>query len=208
VAVAAFILLLLAFNFLTRQQIAVPSHQPIEIAGLKSLNYSGDVAQNFQGKLILVTKKYLSVTLPVPEARENIRIPLLASIDIDHITSGEESVFIFNDFSYHTQKPIGKVEKPRHKSLLAQVIRTSFSKIKNKFGIEQNRPKRHKKGEHTDEPGFVRFLDRSLMVFNTITGSDKELVKDYDTKGHLKNYRLQGEAFTISRKVPPGRSSE
>ena len=92
--------------------------------------------------------------------------------------------------------------------LVYLIFRKNLSKVKDEFGIERSQKKKNKKDRNKKEPGFVRFLDGSLMVFNTITGSETELVKNYDRNGNLKNYRLEGQSITVSRKIPAGGSME
>ncbi|MEJ2594547.1 MAG: hypothetical protein P8100_05340, partial [bacterium] len=53
------------------------------------------------------------------------------------------------------------------------------------------------------EPAFVRILDQSLVVFNTLTGSDSQLEKTYDEKGELTHYRFEGETISWSRDFAP-----
>jgi len=50
---------------------------------------------------------------------------------------------------------------------------------------------------------MVRILDRSLMVFNTVTGSDKKLEKTFDEKGNLKEYRFEGQIISWNKKISP-----
>jgi hypothetical protein len=55
--------------------------------------------------------------------------------------------------------------------------------------------------EKPQDPTFVRILDQSINVFNTLTGSDSELVKTYDENGNLTRYQFEGESVSWSRDV-------
>ncbi len=198
-AAAAVILLLLAFNFLVRQNTSVPRQQ-IEIAQMEAIRFSGTLASLPSAKPLFVTVEVKDVALPEPEQPEKINIPFMASADIDNIATEPDYDAIFEDLTFNYSP--AQMETPEireQKSLLAQVFRANLSKVKDEFGLETNRTKKE-----NNDPGFVRFLDGSLTVFNTITGSDAELVKNYDENGRLRNYRLEGETLLVSRKVPSG----
>ena len=202
-AAAAAILIFLALNFLIRQNAHVRQHEKIDIAYMESQDFSGTLAANKRNELIEISIKEIPVTLPEPEPFEKEWIPVLASADIQSVVPEPEYYFLINDIAYSYPVQEKEIQKPKQRNLLAQIFRKNLSRVKEEFGIERSQRKRNKK-----EPGFVRFLDGSLMVFNTITGSETELIKDYDRNGNLRNYRLEGQSITVSRKIPAGGSME
>ena len=199
-AAAAVILLLLAINFLTRQNTSVPRQQQMEIAQLDAIKFSGVLASLPSAEPIFATVEVRDVTLPEPDSFEKTNIPFMASARMDNIAPEPDYDAIFEEITFNY--PVALVKNtgtPKQKSLLAKVFRKNLSRVKDEIGIDMNRPKKD-----PDEPAFVRFVDGSLMVFNTLTGSDAELVKNYDKNGRLRNYRLEGETLLVSRKVPSG----
>lgn len=84
---------------------------------------------------------------------------------------------------------------------LARIIRNLTGKIsvdKNKRASEEN-PR---------DPTFVRLLDQGITVFNTLTGSDSELVRSYDGNGKLTRYTFEGESISWSRDVASRQQGE
>ena len=206
-AAAAVILVFLTLNFLIRQNTSVRRHAKIEIAHMNPQDFSGTVLQPLPGTLMKVSFKEVPVSLPEPEPLEKEKIFLLASADIDPVIFDSEFQLPKGPIMNHPAE-VQKIIKPKQRSLLAQVFRKNLSNVKDKFGIELNRRERNKKNKNKKDPGFIRFLDGSLMVFNTITGSDTDLVKNYDKNGNLKNYRLEGQNLIVSRKLPAGGGTE
>jgi hypothetical protein len=200
-AAAAVIMLLLAFQFLFRQHTSVTRQEQTDIAQLTPQNISISIAPPVSGQLIAITGNTEAIQLPGPDPVERINIPLMASTDIKNIatTPDYDAVFESLTYNYHLVAPAETTGMTEPKSLLAKVFRKNLSRVKDEIGIDMNRTKKD-----PDEPAFVRFVDGSLMVFNTLTGSDAELVKNYDKNGRLRNYRLEGETLLVSRKVPSG----
>jgi hypothetical protein len=199
-AAAAVILLLLAINFLTRQNTSVPRQQQMEIAQLDAIKFSGVLASLPSAEPLFATVEVRDVTLPEPDSFEKTNIPFMASARMDNIAPEPDYDAIFEEITFNY--PVALVKNtgmPKQKSLLAKIFNKNLSKVKDGVGIDVNRVKKE-----NNDPGFVRFLDGSLIVFNTITGSDTELVKNYDKNGNLRDYRLEGETLLVSRKVPSG----
>jgi len=85
--------------------------------------------------------------------------------------------------------------KKKKKSALGRVINKNVGGLLAVF-------KRNKKNTlDENEPGFVKFLDQSLIVFNTITGSDKELTKVYNKDGKLSSYGFEGGTVNLRRNL-------
>lgn len=88
-----------------------------------------------------------------------------------------------------------KTKKPKQKSLLAWIFKNLAGKLSGK------QAKNNKQGTHKKEPAMLRVLDRSILVFNTVTGSKTELEKTYDREGNLTQYRVEGESLLWSKNV-------
>lgn len=88
-----------------------------------------------------------------------------------------------------------ETKKPRQKSLLARIFKNMAEKLSLK------RLKNNTKETNKKEPAMLRVLDRSIMVFNTVTGSETELEKIYDEEGNLTQYRVEGQYLLWSKKV-------
>ena len=95
-----------------------------------------------------------------------------------------------------------KPEKPRRNGLLAKIFRGFTKNLKDKF------PDNLKEKKDVKEPPMLRVLDNSIMVFNTVTGSDTELQKIYDETGNLIGYRVEGESISWYKKTTPHNKAE
>ena len=83
-------------------------------------------------------------------------------------------------------------EKPQ-KSLFAKIFSNQKEKIFNSFKI-----RRSNKSELT-EPAYIQVLNRSLLVFNTLTGSETSTVKTYNTEGELTSFQIEGQEVLLGR---------
>ncbi|HDO27806.1 MAG TPA: hypothetical protein ENH02_06790, partial [Bacteroidetes bacterium] len=88
-----------------------------------------------------------------------------------------------------------ETKKPKQKNLLARIFKNLAGKLSGK------QAKNNKQGTHKKEPAMLRVLDRSILVFNTVTGSKTELEKTYDQEGNLTQYRVEGESLLWSKNV-------
>ena len=98
----------------------------------------------------------------------------------------DEPGIIYADASF-------SAEEPERKKLLGRIITGLLGQKEQ--GSEQE--------VKTKDPAFVRLLGQSLLVFNTITGSDSQLEKTYNEKGQLTNYRFEGETLGWSKNYTP-----
>jgi len=90
-----------------------------------------------------------------------------------------------------------KTGEEKKKRPLARVFHGLMARLTHKGKRDGEKGAGHK------EPAMVRILDRSLMVFNTVTGSDKKLEKTFDEKGNLKEYRFEGQIISWNKKISP-----
>jgi len=85
----------------------------------------------------------------------------------------------------------------KRSGLLAKV----FSNNANKF-INAIKPSRAQTANSKEnDPAFVKFLGGSVNVFNTITGSEVEQLKVYDSEGNLRNYKIETEMISLNKSI-------
>ncbi len=199
-AAAAVALIFLTISIFVNQNIPVQKLNRTELAQLKSLVFSGTVSKTPSINIIQINTKRLAVRLPEPESYDLELIPLLTSVELKSIVQKPDINLIEPENYYSDLVMPNTDEIPKRRSLFAQFFRSNIEQVSEDLGI--NNSSKRKSNSEKKDPGFVKFLDGSLMVFNTITGSDAELVKNYDEKGNLTNYRLEGETLSVSRKLP------
>jgi|GEM_PF-722644 len=86
-----------------------------------------------------------------------------------------------------------------NKSLFSKVIGGQWKKITQRFaGNKEQNIERQLNG---DEPGYIKLIDRSILVFNTVTGSETHVEKSYNRDGHLTDYKVGGNSIYVSRPV-------
>jgi len=203
---AAALLVFLALGFFLIQNRPTPSPDRYEIAKIEPATISNSIKSNTSSQLIVRSWKEQALQLPLPESFGEEKIQLLATMQPD-INLLQKNVPDLIEWNYTDQTILlANVEEPRKRGFLAQFFRKNVVDVTESLGIENAMADRSDKKKK--DPGFVKFLDGSLTVFNTITGSDAELVKNYDNQGNLKNYSLEGQSFVVNRKLPAGRSSD
>ena len=199
-AAAAVALILLAISIFVNQNIPIQKLNRLELAQLKSLDFSGAVSKTPSMNIIQVNTKRFAVRLPEPEPYDLELIPMLTSVELESIVQNPD-IYLIEPENYYSDLAMANTdEKPKRRSLFAQFFRSNIEQVSEDLGIDNSSKK--KSNSEKKDPGFVKFLDGSLMVFNTITGSDAELLKNYDTSGNLKNYSLEGQTISVSRKLP------
>jgi len=90
--------------------------------------------------------------------------------------------------------------KEKKRGALGRVLHRNLTLLAERF------PKRNK--STVSDPTFVRILDGGITAFNTVTGSEVEMVKEYDEDGHLKAYQIEGEMLNLNRSIPDSGNAE
>ncbi len=142
---------------------------------------------------------------PTTESRQEI-----ASLDSRNvglnISDNLDFAYITTTTSFDTDElyaeNIQSDEPKKRKGVLGRIIKNLAGRVS---GDVRNNEK--EKSDKKD-PTFVRILDQSLTVFNTITGSDNELVKTYDKDGSLSKYHFEGETLGWSKNYTQGANTE
>jgi len=88
------------------------------------------------------------------------------------------------------------ISKKQHRGLIAKIFNNQKERI-NKI----IRFKRSNKVKSSD-PTYIKVLDKSLLVFNTITGSETDRVRTYNTEGELTSFQIEGQEVLLSRRFP------
>ena len=88
---------------------------------------------------------------------------------------------------------VEQTNKAQDKGLLAKVFSNQVSKIAQRFKINRNNR------EKSTDPTYIKVIDRSLLVFNTITGSETSTMKIYNKNGELTSYQVEGQEVLLSR---------
>jgi tellurite resistance protein len=204
--VAAALLIFLAVSFFLDQKKPAPTPVRFEMAKIEPATISNAIKIHASNQLIVRTLKELELQLPQPESYGEEKIQMLASIQPD-INLLQQNIPVLIEWNYKDESILfAQMEEARKRGFLAQFFRKNVADVTESLGIENALA--DQSGNKKKDPGFVKFLDGSLTVFNTITGSDAELVKNYDNQGNLKNYSLEGQSFVVNRKLPAGRSSD
>jgi len=141
----------------------------------------------------LLITDYMSVTITEMKSKnfndqfvnayDFARLAKQKSIDIiPYYTNYEELIVI--------AEPVD--EKPQ-KSLFAKIFSNQKEKIINSFKIRRSNKSK------LSEPTYIQVLDKSLLVFNTLTGSETTTVKTYNTEGELTSFQIEGQEVLLSR---------
>jgi hypothetical protein len=201
---AAVIVLLFSIFSLTRENVAIPvkeTERP-NLTSIKGSDPEIDLVSDVQPTLYRtdfepVAERSSFDEIVESEKRSDIRAMETLAFDISLINEAElvyvlylpyfESDVLYADNSLVT-------ESQKKKPFLGRIIKNMAGKVS---GSE------NKKESDSDnrEPAILRILDQSVTVFNTVTGSDNEIVKTYNEDGNLTNYRFEGQALSWSRNV-------
>lgn len=116
------------------------------------------------------------------------RYPEIILIDSKNFAKLGDNNFDEADLTY----ALTDLNEPKRKGAFGRVIQNMARRISGNLPEQETDIKEN-------DPKFVKALGRSITVFNTITGSDTELVKSYDQSGKLTGYQVEGESIGWSR---------
>ncbi len=129
------------------------------------------------------------IDLAVVDSR-SINEELVNVYDFARITSNNLYVYDQQIVSADNNLQDNKNDK---RSLLASVISNQWNKISNRFVRSNNR------STSKDDPTYVQVLEKSIIVFNTITGSETATSKTYSSDGQLTSYQVEGRELVLNR---------
>lgn len=203
---AAAVLIFLTLSFFLNQNKPAQPVNRFELLQIEKVTISNAITTHPSSQLKVQQKSEQIVKLPIPEVFKKESIHTLTSVGLpdDQALKQQVPVYLIDRVYTNENFLMAEAEQPKKRGLLAQFFRKNVAEISENLGIDNALAERSDKKKK--DPGFVKFLDGSLTVFNTITGSDNELVKNYDNEGNLRNYSLEGQAFVVNRKLPAGKS--
>jgi len=207
VSVAAIVLLFLSIYPLFKAEIpSTPTVERTQLSAMlkadpvknisKAVEANIFISENKTKQIVLVEDFTAQIENYVEAEKNDLALIKVKEIPIDEIISTDYSL-AENQAEYIAFADIPEditLEKEK-KSALGRVINKNVGGLLAVF-------KRNKKNTlDENEPGFVKFLDQSLIVFNTITGSDKELTKVYNKDGKLSSYGFEGGTVNLRRNL-------
>ncbi len=86
----------------------------------------------------------------------------------------------------------------KKQSLFTSIVSNQWKKLTDGISNVNTSPTK------TDDPTYVKVIDQSIRVFNTITGSETYTSKSYDSDGKLTGYQVKGRELMLSRNTRAG----
>ncbi len=94
----------------------------------------------------------------------------------------------------------------KKKGMLARIIENNRTKIRNQLVKSESKLKNQ---NDKKEPFLIRLIDKSLLVFNTVTGGNQSVpIKTYNQNGELTRYQLEGDIVKLDRVISTPNSAE
>ena len=148
----------------------------------------------------------------IPQIEENIVAVEQSSIAFLPSRNVYPTLINLKNYSYYYDYPSGQSDiyyasastlekEKKKKGLFAKIVKNYSDRAFLRRSKKENKAK-------NKEPGFVKLLDQSITVFNTITGSDTELVKTFNEEGNLTFYQVEGETISWSRNISANPNGE
>ncbi len=100
--------------------------------------------------------------------------------------------------AYTYNDAIAVVPEDDKPSLIGSIFNNHVKKVGAILGVD----KKKKDKKDTKEPAFVKIVDNSILVFSTITGSETDTEKTYNTEGQLTSYKVRGKELMLNRNYP------
>jgi hypothetical protein len=217
-SVAAGLALLLAISFFLRNQ-PVPEGNQIILQSYAYRTTRVIPNKSSSSELIVPQKKQPPVkeNVPAPKPATNAKSPVRRVVAIEDqplamtslpqkpVTTVLVDIYDYEklctpDFEPQTMllADAGEVLS-EHKSLFSRIVGNQVNKLKER--LSGSREDEINRQLQRDDPGYIRVIDRSILVFNTITGSETNVEKSYDSSGHLTDYNVSGHNLYVSRPV-------
>jgi hypothetical protein len=205
-AVAAMLVILFGILSLLQNNNRVPSRNSstfaisnLETLEISSIGLPDDLALVFESRPTPKITLPGTELLPAEVMQQKFTItkmlvantnPALAKTDLNASLLLPENTQeqLLYAFAENTPQPEKK------KSLLGKIIKNFAAKA------TENVPDVYEKPNKKD-PTFLKVLDQSILVFNTITGSDTELTKSYDNDGNLRHYQIDGQSISWGKDI-------
>ncbi len=125
--------------------------------------------------------------------------PILQSLVDDNMAQLAEPSLIETYLENELLLADASTQPEERKSLFSKVIGGQWKKITQRIG--GNKEQNIEGQLQGDEPGYIKLIDRSILVFNTVTGSETHVEKSYNRDGHLTDYKVGGNSVYVSRQV-------
>ncbi len=138
----------------------------------------------------VVAEGHRKVVLIAPILNRTLDIELVNPYDFAKLVNRNE----INNSSTNDEMAMDNIKHKKINSrLLAKVFKAQILKLKHAIKINRTN---HQK---LTDPTYIKVLDKSLMVFNTITGSQTPTVKTYNGDGELTGYQIEGRELLLNR---------
>ncbi|OFY47456.1 MAG: hypothetical protein A2W85_01980 [Bacteroidetes bacterium GWF2_41_31] len=217
-SVAAGLAFLLAISFFLRNQ-PVPKGNQIILQSYAYRTTRVIPNKSSSSELIVPRKKQPPVKENVSESKPatNAKPPVRRVVAIENqplamtslpqkpLTTELVDIYDFEKLSIPDFEPqtmmladAGEV-RPGRKSLFSRIVGNQVNKFKDR--LSGSREDEINRQLQRDDPGYIRVIDRSILVFNTITGSETNVEKTYNSSGHLTDYNVSGHNLYVSRPV-------
>lgn len=209
-AAAAVIIILFGLIGLLQNKDATPSHafKTFVVSKLEPQKATSGIAVTelfFSLSQRPVLKTVVSEPEKYPEEIAVVKLAISTmptnGVNISPAISDQTALFIFPAnkepdelYAFAETEPEPKKKKNAFGRVINNLARRASGKMKTTTPKEKNKK----------DPAFVRVLDQGILVFNTLTGTDTELLKSYDEDGNLTHYRIDGESLSWSKNISEG----
>ncbi len=95
----------------------------------------------------------------------------------------------------HTVAGDDETVKDKKPGIVSSIINNQVNKLASLF----KRDEKKKRNSESPDPTYVKLIDKGILVFNTITGSETYTSKTYDNSGELTSYKVEGKEVLFSR---------
>jgi len=157
-----------------------------------SVNYEKDTLKSNNNELVVAQKTMIISTLN----RKKIIEQLTDSYIFTRPVEQSKNAILSSSEILNTDLAVVEIDdNEKRKGLIARVFNNQVSKI-----TQSIKTRRAKKAELKD-PTYIKVIDGSLLVFNTITGTKTATVKTYNYEGELIGYQIEGRDILRKRNL-------